>query len=558
MDAFDMDLQGRLFQDLLEINEAMARVSEDVLSVIWHKGARLIGAEHGSIRLLRSVGGRPVLVLEAYFGEGWTEGKKARIMELGESISGVVARSGRPRCCADVTEEPDYQGSFPEFKSKICVPIRIGDQIIGVMNFNNRGVGVFVSGQVTIAETFAQQTALAVNTVRLNRREERARKSLELSRAINEAVNATLDLDQVMYTLLSNLDKVGKATILDVFIYDPEDQVLRNTYRLRADSMGSVELSLDQGLIGASARSRKSINVGDVRRDPRYLKARESTRSELTMPLVQDDELIGVINMESDRVDTFDEDDEKLLEAVAIAACIAIRNAREHERLQRVQADLKLAGRRIIEMEDSARFALTTYIHDEVQKTLGRLLVKAHQRPDPDIIALAQVLEQQVGRMRFDLSMPILPRNIGLELRQLIEESLPQVYPVAERISHTLRLSDLDDVKAPDPSIGVLVYRFVLGAVVNAYEHAEANHIGIEIERQGDLLLLQVTDDGKGFDVEDVDLFIQEGHYFFHDVQIRAGQLGGEFHLESERGKGTTLTLKVPLMWLQAEMQPAL
>ena len=60
--------QEQLFHDLLEINQAMARGSEKVLDMILHKGARLIGAEHGSIRLRRNIGGRPALVLEAYCG----------------------------------------------------------------------------------------------------------------------------------------------------------------------------------------------------------------------------------------------------------------------------------------------------------------------------------------------------------------------------------------------------------------------------------------------------------------------------------------------------------
>jgi GAF domain-containing protein len=547
MDALvDVALQERLFQDLLEINDAMALGSADVLSTIWHKGARLISAEHGSIRLVRNVGGRPVLTVEAPFGEGWTEEKRRRIMELGESVSGVVAQTGSARRCADVTREADYQGSFPEFKSKVCVPIRIGDQVIGVMNFNNRAAGAFEDGHVRIAEVFARQTALAVNSVRLNQREERARKSLGLSRAINEAINVTLDLDQVMVTLLSRLNEIGKASVVDVFIYDPVEEVLRNTYRLKDDHLGSRELRLDQGLIGAAARSGRAINVGDVSRDPRYFKARETTSSELAMPMVRGDELIGVINLESDEPDRFDEEDERVLEAVAIAACIAIRNAREHEGLQQAQEELRLAGRRIIEVEDSARFALTAYIHDEVQKTLGRLLVKTRQQNDAETIALVQELEQKVSRMRFDLSTPMLPGNMRLELRQLIEEGLPQMVPAVARPRHTLRLSALDEVEAMEPSIGNLIYRFVQGAVTNVYEHAEASRFCVEVGRQGDVLVVQVSDDGQGFDATDTGRFIREGHYFTI-IQTRAAQLGGAFEVKSEPGKGTTLTLKVPL-----------
>jgi putative methionine-R-sulfoxide reductase with GAF domain len=548
VDTFsDAALQEQLFHDLLEINQVMTLDAENVLSVIWHKGARLIKAEHGSVRLLRSVGGRPVLVLEAHFGEGWTEEKKQRVMELGESISGTVAQNGCPRCCTDVTKETDYQGSFPELKSKICVPICVGDQVIGVMNFNNEAVDVFDDDHVRIAQIFAHQTALAVNNVRLNRREERTRKSLELSRAINEAINATLDLDQVMNTLLNKLNGLSKASAVDVFIYDPADQILRNTYRLKQGDPGSWELQLDQGLIGAAAQSRQVINVGDVRKNSRYLKARETTRSELITPMVQCGELIGAINLESDDLDAFDEDDERLLEAVAIAACIAIRNAREHEALQRAQEERELASQRIIEMEDSERFALTTYIHDEVQPTIGRLSVKA-KLDDPEITALVQELEQKVGRLRFDLSTPILPRNMRLELRQLIEEDLPQRYPAISRLRHTLQLSALDEIEELDPSVGMLIYRFVRGAIVNTYKHADTDHIRVEAECRKDKLLLQVTDYGRGFDMAHIARFIKEGHYFFHDVRIRAAQLGGTFSVKSEPGKGTRLELSVPLL----------
>jgi len=126
------------------------------------------------------------------------------------------------------------------------------------------------------------------------------------------------------------------------------------------------------------------------------------------------------------------------------------------------------------------------------------------------------------------------------------------MHPVATRLRHTLQLSALDDIKEVDPSAGMLVYRFVRGAIANAYEHAGADIVRVEAECQGGELLLQVTDDGQGFDVTHVDRFIQEGHYFFHDIKIRAVQLGGTFSVASARGKGTTLKLRVPFVQCRA------
>jgi signal transduction histidine kinase len=254
---------------------------------------------------------------------------------------------------------------------------------------------------------------------------------------------------------------------------------------------------------------------------------------------------MGVINLESDRVDAFDEHDEELLEAVALSACIAIRNASEYEKLQQAQTELELANRRITDMEDDARFALTTYIHDEVQKTIGRLLVETRQLDNPEILTLARELEQQAARMRFEFTIPIL--NMRVELMELISEILPQMYPVTSRIEHVVRLPAFDGTTKLDRSVKVLGYRFIRGAVTNVYEHAKADHIHIEAKRQGNGLLLRVTDNGQGFDTSRIDQFIREGHYFFHDIQIRATQLGGTFSIESEQKKGTTLELKVPL-----------
>ncbi|MFC1975279.1 GAF domain-containing protein, partial [Chloroflexota bacterium] len=441
-------------------------------------------------------------------------------------------------------KETDYKGSFPEFRSKICVPIRTGGEVIGVMNFNHEEPNAFDNNLVRIAEVFACQTAVAVNNERLSRREERTRQSLELSRAINEEINATLDQDKILSTLVNKLGEINKVTAADVFIYNPEKQLLTNNYRLKQGGEGSVKLELGQGLAGKAARSHKTINVGDVRKDRRYRKIRKSTRSELTVPMIQDGKLRGVINLESDQLEAFDEHDEGMLETVAPAACIAIRNAREYEKLKQTQGELESTNRQMTAMEDDARFALSRYLHDDVQKTIGRLKREARQQGIPEIFELTHKLEQQEARMRFELTSPIL--DLRLELMQLIKETLPRFYPESSCIRHTVRLTAFDDIEELDRPIKVLVYRFVQGAVTNVYRHAKADHVRIEAECQGDELLVRVVDNGLGFDISDKDLFIEEGHYFFYEIENRAKQLGGSFNVNPERGKGATLELSIP------------
>jgi len=207
---------------------------------------------------------------------------------------------------------------------------------------------------------------------------------------------------------------------------------------------------------------------------------------------------------------------------------------------------LELANRRIIEADDSSRFALTTYIHDEILGPLDELTAAATAHSDPDIGNLAWDLEQRIRRLRFDLSVPIL-QDMRVELRRLIQETLPHIYPAARQVEMSLDLSAFDQAPELEPSYGFLLYRFVRGAVSNVYRHAGASHIIVEAATHDGQLSLRVADDGRGFDPEEIEQFVKNGHYFFHDISIRVRQLNGMFRIASQPGAGTSLEIVVPV-----------
>jgi nitrate/nitrite-specific signal transduction histidine kinase len=214
--------------------------------------------------------------------------------------------------------------------------------------------------------------------------------------------------------------------------------------------------------------------------------------------------------------------------------------------LQNAQHELEIAGRRIIEAEDSSRFALTTFIHDEILGPLDELSVYSLEMDDPEIKQLARNLETRMRRLRFDLSVPIL-QDLGLELRRLIQETLPQIYPDARMVQMELDLTPLDHVADLEPACVFLVYRFVRGAVSNVYRHAKADKIRVHADCVDGMLSVCVMDNGQGFDLNKIDQFLMDGHYFFHDIQIRARQLNGEFKVEAQPGTGTVMKVSVPV-----------
>jgi signal transduction histidine kinase len=214
--------------------------------------------------------------------------------------------------------------------------------------------------------------------------------------------------------------------------------------------------------------------------------------------------------------------------------------------LQRTQRELELASRRIIEAEDSQRFAMTTYIHDEIIRSLDDISAIAHQLKHPDLVQLSDDLEGRMRQVRYDLSVPIL-KDIGFELRRLAQETLPAIYPGASRLSMQLDLAALDQNLKLEPSSIFLIYRFVRGAISNVYRHSGATTLQVSATVCDGQLSLYVADNGNGFEPSRIESFIKAGHYFFHDIQIRTKQLNGFFTVQALPPGGMKLQLSLPL-----------
>jgi signal transduction histidine kinase len=160
---------------------------------------------------------------------------------------------------------------------------------------------------------------------------------------------------------------------------------------------------------------------------------------------------------------------------------------------------------------------------------------------------LANQVERRLRKVRFDLSVPII-HDMRVELRRLLQETLPLMYPESRQTRLSIDLAGLNHTHELEPACSVLLYRFVRGAASNVYRHAHARHIWVKSSHDGLRLNLSVSDDGIGFDPGQIEQFIDQDHYFFHDIQIRARQLGGELSIQSQPGAGASLEISVPVL----------
>jgi sigma-B regulation protein RsbU (phosphoserine phosphatase) len=175
---------------------------------------------------------------------------------------------------------------------------------------------------------------------------------------ITKKISRSLDLQEVLYLVMDTLDSLIPYDAAGIFILqciDPE--LVREgeepcTFKAEAvrgydiDELSDLHLKLGEGFIGSVAVSGNPIISPDVRNDPVYINARDRTRSEMVAPIISNDEVIGVFDLESDELNAYSDDDLEVLMLLASQVAIIIEKVMLHEQLiekKRLQGQLEVA-----------------------------------------------------------------------------------------------------------------------------------------------------------------------------------------------------------------------
>ena len=178
---------------------------------------------------------------------------------------------------------------------------------------------------------------------------------LTLLYEISHELTAILDRQELLRRIAERVKKLVDYHVFTVMLWRDDTQVLESVFSMRyEDAIPSrVEVSLNQGIAGAAAAERRTIRVVDVRLDPRYLRCQGDGNgevevlSELVVPLLIQDRLIGVLDLESTKLHAFTAEHERLLNILGSYIAVALENARLFEELKdnqvRMQSDLETA-----------------------------------------------------------------------------------------------------------------------------------------------------------------------------------------------------------------------
>jgi sigma-B regulation protein RsbU (phosphoserine phosphatase) len=160
---------------------------------------------------------------------------------------------------------------------------------------------------------------------------------------VSAATSQTLDLDPLLANVADIIRKVIHCELFAILLYSEKRHDLRIRYAFghREEVVKNLSLALGEGITGVAAARREPVLVEDVRKDPHYLNAVDAVRTELAVPMVARQKLVGVIDIQSTRLNAYTDYDKSLLRLIAARVAIAIDNARLYRRVEKNNRTLR-------------------------------------------------------------------------------------------------------------------------------------------------------------------------------------------------------------------------
>ncbi|MBU0704840.1 MAG: GAF domain-containing protein, partial [Chloroflexi bacterium] len=292
---------------------------------------------------------------------------------LGEGITGWVAQTGRPLLASDVSKEPRYRDAVPGIRSEVCVPLKVGGKVIGVMDAESTQLDAFSEEHVRLFSTLAAQLGMALENARLFEETNRRLARTRLLQEVMQAVASTLDFDEVLTRVINTLHKSLDIPYLN-FAFPDEDKatmlVHPSMFGFAIPPKDFPRLPLDGSIIGRVYQTGEPLLISNVEQVPYYFEV-APTRSELAVPVRVGDQIIAVLNVESPELGAFGEEDLRILSAVAAQLGIVLENARLFEETKRRLAEARLIQEVMLAAASTLDFNL---VLERVVKALNRAL----------------------------------------------------------------------------------------------------------------------------------------------------------------------------------------
>lgn len=306
--------------------QAVVELLADILQVD-KTSLMLLNPDNGELRIKAAKGLTPYVVQNS-------------VRKVGEGIAGWVAKEGKPLLIKDVQKDKQFSESafFHQYttKSLVCVPLKVGEKVIGVLSANNHFSGKsFDEKDLYVATIFSHMLLLTLHNAQLQYdREQFYEKETEIGN-LNRKINATLEPKVLFHVLLNECSSIFKAEYSFLFNLEEKGSELF-LYYLNGSRFEEIQVPPQYVRPWLALRKETSLVTGEPNRKEFEL-LRNLThlefRSWLSTPIILHDKLAGSLELASPDPSRWKSQDLQLLLRTAQQACLAMNNARLYMKL---------------------------------------------------------------------------------------------------------------------------------------------------------------------------------------------------------------------------------
>jgi phosphoserine phosphatase RsbU/P len=270
-------------------------------------------------------------------------------VKVGQGVTGRAAQTRQPVLVEDTTLPGFYIEALPNVKSELAIPLIVKNRLIGVIDIEAPEKGHFTEEHKRVLTLIASRMAVGIENARLHTRTTRQARTLATLNEIARELTSILNLDELLARVAELLHRVIDYQMFSILLLDGSGEKLQHRFAQRFEQRMHLkhDVPLGRGVVGYAAQAKEAVLVPDVTKDSRYIALNPETRAELAVPLIYQDKVIGVLDLEHTRRGYFTEDHKKIMTTLAAQLAIAIENARLYEEIKRqerrLEHDLALA-----------------------------------------------------------------------------------------------------------------------------------------------------------------------------------------------------------------------
>lgn len=317
-------------------------------------------------------------VIREATGEAGAQMKRAghKLAVGSKSIVGFVSKSNESLVVNDTSKDPNYYANplMPDTKAEAALPLRVGNQVIGVLDVQSSQPYVFTEENMKIMQILADQMAVAVVNSELFAETQERLSQHRLLHHVTTAAASSTSIDEALNSAVQGLQVTLGGDQIAILLSDKEQKNLdvRASIGYPNEESAKLKIPFGVGVTGWVAAHRQAQRINDVTKDSRYISVNPKIRSELAIPLIYRNEVLGILNVESPRIEAYSENDEEMLGTLAGSLAAIIAHSRLLEQF-RTQVERERMLYEIINKirRTSSAEKILSITSDEISKTLA-------------------------------------------------------------------------------------------------------------------------------------------------------------------------------------------